>query len=325
MESLDNAPEESFSIVVIPDTQAYLGRGTAATPDSDAPVTNPSFESHINWIKSHLEPQRIAFVSHVGDLVDLNIPSQWVTARALMNRLKGSVPFGFSPGNRDMQDSGDSSLFQSCFGADQYRHFPWYGDSFTSSREGFSGNNANSFQLFEKRGIKVIFLHLECNAPDDVVDWANEILAVHGDRLALITTHMGWGPLERPRSSDDYVTAPKGRMTWCKTHGKKGNSPQQLWEKCYRIHSHLFAVFSGDQIRTEAFRAASTGRNGNLIHEITQDYGNTLLRLYRFLPEQQRVDAFTIDSHTTFLCGGTPRHPGKEQHQFQIPWLHSDD
>jgi hypothetical protein len=39
-EKLDPAPPDAFSIVVIPDTQAYRGRGTKAEPASTAPLSN---------------------------------------------------------------------------------------------------------------------------------------------------------------------------------------------------------------------------------------------------------------------------------------------
>ena len=68
--ALDPAPEGSFSIVVLPDTQGYRGANTKATPDSADPVTNPVFEAHTRWIADNIDTQRIAFVTHVGDIVD---------------------------------------------------------------------------------------------------------------------------------------------------------------------------------------------------------------------------------------------------------------
>ncbi|MBI2497819.1 MAG: hypothetical protein HYV75_07900 [Opitutae bacterium] len=69
-ESLPPLPPGVFTVVVIPDTQAYLGQGTKRTPDSDAPVTNPVFENHVRWIESNRTAQNIVFVSHVGNNVN---------------------------------------------------------------------------------------------------------------------------------------------------------------------------------------------------------------------------------------------------------------
>lgn len=66
-EVLSPLPPGAFSIVVIPDTQAYLGSGTKAEPESRAPVTNAVLAAHTKWILGNLEKQQIVFVSHVGD------------------------------------------------------------------------------------------------------------------------------------------------------------------------------------------------------------------------------------------------------------------
>ena len=89
---LPPAPDGTFSIVVIPDTQRYLGR----EPDDSEPLTNPVFDAWTNWIVEKLEDQNIAFVSHVGDIVDNNVADQWELAGQLMDRLHGKVPENIS-------------------------------------------------------------------------------------------------------------------------------------------------------------------------------------------------------------------------------------
>ena len=316
------APRDSFSIVVISDTQAYRGAKTKAQPDSSDPVTNRIFEAHTRWISDNLERQNIVFVSHVGDIVDRNEHSQWKVARACMDMLHGKVPYGISAGNHDMFSKGDSSLFQEYFPKSRFDDFAWYGGAYEGSPGDprISGNNANSFQLFSAQGMDFVFLHLECNAPDGVLQWANGILEEHADRRAMITTHMGWGPEQRPKNNAEFMTAPKGRMLWSKVHGKRGNTPQQMWEKCYRKHKNLFAVFSGDQSRTQAIRSAAPGEHGNVIHELLQDYSTGWLRLYRFLPADDDIHVITFDPNTEELCEGTTRVPDRKEHQFQIDY-----
>ncbi len=319
-ERLGPAPADSFSIVLIPDTQAYRGQGTKAEPESTDPVTNVVFEAHTRWIAANIERQKIVFVSHVGDIVDKNVHEQWKVARSCMDEIHGKVPYGISVGNHDMTSRGDSSLFQQYFPAERFESFPWYGGTYSGSPQGpkVSGNNANSFQLFSVGERDFVFLHLECNAPDDVVDWANAILEEHADRQAFITTHMGWGPREKPQSPQEFRTGEKGRMNWSKIHGKRGNTPQQLWDKCYRKHKNLVAVFSGDQSRTQAFRASTPGDHGNIVHELLQDYATGWLRLYRFFPHENRVDAITFDPQTEALCDETRIVPERARHQFSL-------
>ncbi|WP_245764479.1 metallophosphoesterase [Planctomicrobium piriforme] len=306
--------------MLIPDTQAYKGEGVKGGKDSTDPVTNPIFAAHTKWISENIGKQNIVFVSHVGDIVDINEPRQWKVAQACMDVIHGKIPYGISVGNHDMTTKGDSSLFQEHFPKSRFDGCGWYGGCFPGydTRPQISGNNANSYQLFSAGGQDYIFLHMECNAPDDVVEWANKLLNQHADRRAFITCHMGWGPLQHPKDNDGYVTDPKGRMQWGKIHGERGNTPQQLWDKCYRKHANLIAVFSGDQSRTQAYKAATPGDEGNIVHELLQDYGSGWLRMYRFLPADNRVEAITFDPRTEELCEGTKLVPNREEHQFQF-------
>ncbi len=325
-EGLDAAPEGSFTIVVIPDT--HVGR-----EDLDE-----KFDTSMRWIVDNLESQRIVFVSHVGDIVnrrpgygDCENLEPWKLARKYLDRLHGRVPYGLAVGNHDM--SGSNSLrFQEFFPASHFADFDWYGGYFPGDpdRPHASGNNANSYQLFSAEGYKFIFLHLECNAPDNVLEWANEVLEAHADRLALITTHMDLGPKERPRAtvtedgerrsaSWHFVNAPKGRMNWTKNHGRRGNSPKDKWDKLYRHHPNLRIIFSGDQSRTETKHRTDIGDDGNTVHALMSDYRG-VLRLYRFLPAEQQLQVITYDTANGELVTGTRLAPEVEDHQFTLPF-----
>ena len=318
---LSPAPEGTFSVVVIPDTQGYRGGATKADPESDAPITNSVFAAHTQWISENLETQRIAFVSHVGDIVDKNVDGQWAVAQQQMDVLHGKVPYGIVVGNHDMTSKGDSSLFQSYFPAKRFEDFPWYGGFFggDGERPGHSGNNANSYQIFEAEGVPLIILHLECNAPDNVVAWANDLLTKHADRKAIISTHMDLGPLDKPKENEGYMDDPKGRMRWLKCHGERGNTSEQLWDKLYRKHANLLMVCSGDQSRTSAYYLPREGDHGNVIHGLLSDYTSSgPLRVYRFTPAADTIEVITYDTTEAELVEATKYVPVRENHQFLI-------
>lgn len=320
---LPAAPEETFSVVVIPDTQHYHGSSSKREPDSPNRVTNPTFDAWTDWIAANLTQQRIVFVSHVGDIVDKNNRKQWAVARHCMDKLHGKVPYGISVGNHDMVGgSGDSSLFQEVFAESRFKSFGWYGGCFLSPSgvPATSGNNANSVQLFEAAGMNFVALHLECNAPDDVLAWADSVLEQHADRRAIVTTHMGLGPLERPKAPRDYFDAPKGRMNWKKCHGNRGNTPRQMWDKCFRMHKNLFMVCYGDQSRTQALRKSSVGEQGNTVHELLSDYGVNGLRVMRFVPAKNLIEVRTWDPIKGKLCETTEIVPDRDQHQFTLQY-----
>ena len=317
---LGPAPEGSFSIVVVPDTQEYRGKGTKAEPKSKDPLTNPAFADHMRWIVDNLQTQRIAFVSHVGDIVDINSAEQWELARHCMDQLHGRIPYGIAIGNHDMKGSGDSSLFQQYFPASRFADFPWYGGCYTGSADSVSGDNANCYQLFSACGLDFVILHLECNAPDDVLQWADEVLDANASRRAIVTTHMGLGPAAKPKKASDFLDAPKGRMQWSKVHGSRGNSPQQMWEKCFCKHENLFLIFSGDQSRTQAIRLSSKNDAGGTVYELLSDYHAHWLRVNRFLPAANRIEVYTIDSRDGSLCEGTKIQGDVSQHQFSLEY-----
>jgi len=317
---LPPASEGTFSIAVIPDTQHYRGQKTKAEPESKTPLTNPVFKAYAGWIADNIKSQRIVFVSHVGDIVDINNREQWTVACRHMDRLHGRVPYGISVGNHDMTRAGDSSLFQEFFPAKRFAKFDWYGGTFkpTTGRTAVSGNNANSYQLFQAGGMYFVFLHLECNAPDDVLEWADGILKKHSHRRAIITTHMGLGPREKPKVARDYYDAPKGRMKWKKCHGNRGNTPQEMWDKCFRKHANLFMICSGDQSRTQALHQSVRGDQGNIVHEVLSDYGANGMRIMRFVPRQNRIEVRTWNPVTRQLCLKTSIVSQRNQHQFEL-------
>ena len=165
----------------------------------------------------------------------------------------------------------------------------------------------------------LLFLHLECNAPDDVLEWAAGVLEAHPDRRAIIISHMGLGPLQRPTTSEGWFDDPKGRMLWHKTHKERGNSPQQLWEKLYSRHRNIILVLNGDQSRTQAMRMSSEGEHGNTVHEIMFDCGGGRnVRLLRFTPTLDQVEAITWDIQDACLFEGTVHVPDRDQWQFTL-------
>lgn len=316
-------PDGAFTIVIIPDTQAYLGRGCKATPRSTDQVSNPNLEAQVQWIITHQAEQNIVFVSHVGDIVDKNNNDQWAVAKQHLDRLRGVVPFSLTVGNHDMTAKGDARLFQQHFPAASFASYPWYAESYTHGRDeqNVSANNVNSAQLFSAGGIDFLHLSLECNAPDDVLSWADSLLSKHSGRHALITTHMDLGIKEKPKTEEGYIHDPKGRMNWIKIHGARGNTGLQMWDKLYRKHANVKMVFSGDQSRVTALRMAQTGDHGQKVTSLLSDYlSQPVLRLVRFVPSANRVDVVTYDVMQKVLVDDTPYVHDLDQHQFHLDY-----
>jgi hypothetical protein len=131
---------------------------------------------------------------------------------------------------------------------------------------------------------------------------------------------MGLGPRDSPKNARDYFDAPKGRMTWKKCHGQRGNSPQQMWDKCFRRHRNVFMICCGDQSRTQAMRQSSRGDHANIVYELLSDYGVNGLRVMRFVPKANRIEVRTWNPLTSELTQDTNIVPDAAQHQFDLPY-----
>lgn len=293
------APQNDFTLAVIPDTQKYC-MDWAALPRGLPSIRNIPLEHLADWILRQREAASIQFVSHLGDIVDQNKTSRWTAAAASLDRILGAgIPLGIVVGNHDMEPRpGTAELFQQHFPASKFEDHAWYGGSFPQrdAPPFQSGNNVNSFQLISAGGRGVVLLHLECNAPDDVVAWANDVLSQHADRVAIVLTHMFLGSLERPPSKKDAVDAPQGRTRWGKCHGQRGNTGEALWEKLVRKHGNIALVISGDQSQLQTMKLSSKGDAGNTVHQVMIDHGSgRYLRLFHFDWDSSMIHAVTWD------------------------------
>ncbi len=312
-DTLDIAPKESFTIAVMSDTQLYSEIIVNLKSENEKRLKNDVFDSQTQWIIDNIEEQNIVFVSHAGDVVDRNHESQWDVAIKYLNRLHGEIPYGISLGNHDMTLQGNTHLFQKYFPSSRFELFDWYCGSFE--------NNTNSYQLISSNGIDMIILHIECNAPDRVLDWANSVLEDYSNRLAIISTHMFLGPEELPVHDLDYFDKPKGIMKWHKTFGEEGNSPQQLWDKCFKKHENVKMILCGDQSRTNALYDKYIGEHGNIVHVMLSDYGINNgggLRLYRFSPSDNSLKVITYNTIKESVIMNTDIVPNSEEHYFTI-------
>jgi 3',5'-cyclic AMP phosphodiesterase CpdA len=202
-ETLPPLPKGAFTYAVIPDTQSYDGEGRNTKRGRKAglgPTRNKKFDAIIDWLLDNAKRENIVFVTHTGDITDMNNDFQWTFASNAMSRLDGKLPYSVVPGNHDMKSSGDTSLFQRYFPASRYIGNDWYASTFagfTNSASIFvSGNNANSICLFGEGKERFVLVNLECNAPDPVLRWAAKELEQFADRHIIVATHQDLGAIE---------------------------------------------------------------------------------------------------------------------------------
>lgn len=189
---------EPFMVVALPDTQMYADH----LPEL--------YTAQTKWIADNLEKERIAFVTHLGDVVD-NGPSvrQWKNAMQSMKLLdEAKVPYGICLGNHDIQYSDsefqyppdvDNSCsafididckalhFLDAFGPDHFKGMPWFG--------GASPSGLSSFQTVTipgnggAAGIELLFLHVAVDFPKAELTWAQKVVDGHPEAAIHVSTH----------------------------------------------------------------------------------------------------------------------------------------
>ena len=242
--------KETFSIIVLPDTQYYSEKYSWI------------FNNQTKWIIENKESMNIIFVTHLGDLVDhYERIDEWENANTSMSTLENIVPFGVLPGNHDGVDAGgDLTKYNSYFGFNRFINQSWYGGAYQNI-------NANSYQLFSAGEDNFLIFHIQFNPSDDILSWANEIIDQHPNRRVIVSTH-------------DFV---HGYYYYSNSRSEIG---ENMWEKLVKPHSdQIFLVLSGhyeNEVRITSLE------NGYFVHQLLSDYqdrangGNGWLRIIEF-------------------------------------------
>lgn len=275
---VSSAWAEGFTYVVLPDTQKYT---------LDYPLT---FGAQTQWVVDSKDALNIVFLSHLGDLVENRneVELQWKTADSAMSRLDGVVPYGMAPGNHDLNwnRSGLGRLYDHYFPASRYRGQDDFGGSYF--------NNRSNYHLISAGGLDLIFLHLDYDPPDHVLAWANQVLADHATRRAIVTTHLFLDPGSGQRSTNPFDRP-------------DGNSGEEIWSKLIRPNCNVFLVLNGHYASNQGEDRRTDSNNcGEVVHQVVQDYqgrpngGNGLLRYYTFVPDQDEIHAFTYSPTLDF-------------------------
>lgn len=329
---LDLPESGEVTIVAMPDIQWY-SLVAESIPDDREDGRLAEFLSHFDggaeaprilasmhdWILDEEEAQSIVFVTYLGDIVERggapeSLP-RWRIARESLDRIHGRVPYGIAVGNHDMATAtGDTRLFSQLFGEARYANFTWYQES--------RDDNVNSVQRIPlEAGGHLLFLHLTCNAPASVLEWADGILRAHLDDHVFISTHMLLGPVER-HGGPVPTEMETGLMRWTKCYGEEGIDAQESWDQLFRRHPQIRAILSGDQSYSQALHEVREGDAGNRVLLMMSDYKQEsrdgYLRLLRYHPESGRIRVVTWSPVLGQLLEGTEIVPERERHQYEV-------
>lgn len=304
------AEDEFFQIAVIPDTQYYTSLKHGGTMTM--------FQDQISWIRANKISSKIAYVVHLGDVVDHgddNNDTEWTRAKTEMYKLEqDQIPYGVAVGNHDQTPYGNPASpgtndgYGAYFGKDHMSLNPWYGGAY-----GTSNNSDNHYDLFTANGVNYIVLYIEFNTPGSaeysasiesaVMNWADGILNTYASRKAIIVSH---SILNKPTGSNSDIKAGEGNNNVASAFTNQGDV---IYNRM-KLHANVFLMLSG-HISGEGFRRDNY--NGHIIKSYLSDYqsrenspydgsnrngGNGLMRLMKFNTTQQTLSIRTFAPRT---------------------------
>jgi hypothetical protein len=242
-QAFEDPDDYQLAMAWMTDTQ-YLSQGAFLDP-KDNDVFAETFRSINRWIRDNVQLRHIVYAAHTGDVIN-----SWQSTSTDVNRAKGEfdfasktmailndslVPNGVLPGNHDNKTGGDNTLFNEYFGPSRYEALEAVAPK-GDDGEGFyggswqPGDNQNHYDLVEAGGVKLILVHFGYLVKDDEIAWANQVLAEHRDRAAVLLTHSYLLPSRSPDATGSELTTQDGR---------------DLYEKVVVPNHNVFLTLSG--------------------------------------------------------------------------------
>lgn len=265
-------PDLPFALVVLPDTQIYAWKH----PDL--------FHAQTQWIADNVAPRNVRYVLHLGDVTQHNNDAEWTVAKEAFARIDGKVPYAMAAGNHDLGPQGSAgdrtSLMMKYFPVRHFKRWPTFGGIYDSQPD----RPENSYHLFGGGGRKWLIVVLEFAPRDEVLDWANRIVAKHKDRWTIVITHAYLTP--KGERFDKTVKGQGAAPHRYRIYGAGGNEGEQMWQKFISRHANIKLVISG-HVCTAA-SSTDTGAAGNTVHQMLVDYqksnrgGDGWLRILTF-------------------------------------------
>lgn len=287
------AADDSFSLVLLPDTQYY----SAKHPEI--------FLSQTRWIVERAKQDDIAAVIGLGDVVDNgNSLPQWQRAVSALSLLpEARIPYFLAIGNHDYgpESGADPQQPRSATNFNRFLGPTFYRDDLGYGQPMQPGSNENFFGTIKAGGRDLLIMVLEFTPRQAALDWAAHVIGAHPGHDVVIVTHA-------------YVNSDSTRITRCARYNKYGyglprdNDGEEVWDKLVSRYPNIRLVVSGHVPEIGVARRFGVGPNGNLVNEVLSDFqnepngGNGWLRIMKVQPALNRVD---VTTYSPYLA----RHP----------------
>ena len=242
----------AYSFAIVGDTQ-ILVREDAGTFAANKYTEFPDYTSKVyDWIIDNVEKKKIAYVMGLGDICEMSYePKEWEVAQKQIFRLNGVVPYSLVRGNHD-----DKLWFMREMGIENPDYMATIEGGYGVARE----QMLNNYRTLRVGGVSYLIMVLDYYPTDEVLEWANKVIADHPHHRVIITTHAYlMSGLSTIRNYDSKY-APHG-----------GNCGEDIWQKLGKKHENIFMIISGHVGVDGIDVAARQGEKKNKVYQILID------------------------------------------------------
>ena len=217
-----------------------------------------------DYIVDNYDSKKIKYVFGLGDIIDnVDKAAEWAYAKDLITGTLGAnnIPYSVIAGNHDFMRPYDTGF------NDAFLNEP----SLTKNITGYykDGEVYNYYMNFEVEGTPYMLLALEYGANDDILAWANTVVASNKDRRVIITTHGYMSSDGTTLDGDDYA-APKPTGT-TDANSLTYNNGDEMWNELVRKHANIAIVLSGHIDYNNIVMREDIGDHGNTVHQFLID------------------------------------------------------
>ena len=275
----------AYSIAFVGDTQ-YITSG-------DRFLGTQKLKQQYKYIAETAEERKLAHVFVLGDITDHGyrndrnlgsahnnpiVTKEWeIAEEAIMQLSDAGVSYSICRGNHDDYMIDDyfnvpkyTDQFKGCGGffSDSEGRHPTARETnnpdryiYWSAKTGYHKESmVNSWKTMQLGEVKYLFITVDFNPTDPVLDWLDELLAAYPDHRAIVTTHSYLNGNGTVRTSDSGDTM-----------YHLGNTPSVLWDEVLANHPNVFMVVSGHVGVTDLVYSYNTGRFGNKVLQVLVD------------------------------------------------------
>ena len=253
----------------------------------DTQTLNRKYPAHMeaiyDWLLENREEQKIEYVIGLGDITDKSGDAEWVNANNYISKLNGNIPYILARGNHDKWAD-----INRCFHNGYYEttldgmmiegDVVLSTDEATGAEETVTGDITNAYQCATIGGIDYLFLTIDFAPSDQMLNWANRVIADHPSHRVIVITHAYmyrdgttldsgdcFPPTYYPTSTSTCFPASYYEDPYTPNNG------DDMWEKVISQHENVYMVLSGHDPWQHIVYRQDGGVNGNTVTQMLID------------------------------------------------------